>query len=424
MTGNSMDAIDVVMSELYGDEIHDICALSVPYSLPQKKAIDGLRARVVKDRLTAAELLNDNDFADIHRQYVSGIAAAINKLCADNSVSRSSIDAIGFHGKTLDHNPPSRAEKQGTQPFTTQMGSAQMLADMTDIPVINDFRSPLLLAGFEGAPLAAPHNAHIAAIEGDGCYFNAGNTSNLAWVIDGKAVISWDAGPFNEYTDNFVLRHKNENMDFDASYGKQGKLQTDLLSYLFAAGKEYYEMLPPKSGDPAYYKTAEIFARIEAEYGDCKDNIRTFCDIMHTLEYFSAYCAAFALTQTPPNLAVTPHFVLFGGGWKNPLAFGAFKDILTGNAYVLPEHKARFDDLRCRLGNDLNMHYSRFGTYMEARLFADLAYYYLQGKTWPLPELEGGRLVLGTMRRPHAAPVDDFLSKAARGWQNDLEESL
>ena len=53
MTGNSMDAIDVVLTEFDGDKIKDICSLSIPYSLEEKREIDNLRQRIVKQQLTA-----------------------------------------------------------------------------------------------------------------------------------------------------------------------------------------------------------------------------------------------------------------------------------------------------------------------------------------------------------------------------------
>ncbi len=58
-------------------------------------------------------------------------------MCALNKIDKTSVDAIGFHGKTLDHNPPSKARKEKTQPYTLQIGSGQMLADLTGIPLIS-----------------------------------------------------------------------------------------------------------------------------------------------------------------------------------------------------------------------------------------------------------------------------------------------
>ena len=57
-----MDAIDVVLTEFDGDKIKDICSLSIPYSLEEKREIDNLRQRIVKQQLTADEIIEDNNF--------------------------------------------------------------------------------------------------------------------------------------------------------------------------------------------------------------------------------------------------------------------------------------------------------------------------------------------------------------------------
>ncbi|MGN0912947.1 MAG: anhydro-N-acetylmuramic acid kinase, partial [Alphaproteobacteria bacterium] len=62
MTGNSMDAVDVVLTEFDGEKITDICSLSIPYSVAEKQRIDALRQRVVTQKIPAAELIKDNDF--------------------------------------------------------------------------------------------------------------------------------------------------------------------------------------------------------------------------------------------------------------------------------------------------------------------------------------------------------------------------
>lgn len=417
MTGNSMDSIDLVLTEFSGEKIHDICSYSVPYSVEQKRQIDNLRFMVTSKKITAGELVKDTEFLNIHDDYINGIAYAINTMFCIFGINIKNVDAVGLHGKTLDHNPPSIAVKNGIYPYTTQMGSAQMLANLLNIPVINDFRSEFVMNGYEGAPLIAPHNAHIAKLEGDGCYFNGGNTSNLAWICNNQAQISWDAGPFNEYIDSFMLKYKNINMDFDAQYGLNGKLLPELAEYLFDINKEFYEQKPPKSGDPSYYATKSIFEYIESKYGNPAINEELFCDCVHSFEYFAAYLAYFAVAQTPEKISVMPRFLLFGGGWKNPLVKKYFTELAQGSGYVMERHKSMFRQLQKRLGEKVEIKYSDFGVYMEARLFADMAYYKLQGKYWPLPELQGDKICAGTIRYPNGDKINDYLSRAAYGWK-------
>ncbi len=239
MTGNSMDAIDLALTRFDGDIMADICTYTRPYSKDMQDKIENLRKQVFNKTRKQIEALPD--FKQIHDDYIRQIAECINDMCAKNNIDKKTIDAIGFHGKTLDHNPPSKACLDNTEAYTLQMGSGQMLADLTGIPVVYDFRSDPLMAGFDGAPLVPPHNAHISQTEGDGCYYNGGNTSNFALIVNGTAQIGADAGPFNEYTDNFIRTYTDEAFDKDGQIGKNGKLDKNLLQELFNFGRRYYE---------------------------------------------------------------------------------------------------------------------------------------------------------------------------------------
>lgn len=410
MTGNSMDAIDLVLTEFDGDKMTDICSFSCPYARKMQEDMEKLRT-AVKNK-SKSEIAALPEFKRVHDEYIKGVADCINQMCAQNNIDKNTIDAIGFHGKTLDHNPPSKAHEEGTQAYTLQIGSGKMLADLTQIKVVYDFRSAPLMAGFDGAPLVPPHNAHIAATEGDGCYYNGGNTSNFAWIVNGKAQISADAGPFNEYIDNFIRDNTADSFDVDGKYGKKGKLDTELLQKFFDICREYYERSLPKSGDPQFYHKDKIFAAIESVK-------LPLADAVHTLEYFAAYIAFQALTLTPSNITLPPHFVLFGGGWKNPIVYKSFADLLQGKGFVLPEHQKSFKAFRVRFATEPTIKYSAFGEMMEARLFADLARYKLENKAWEIPEIvkSGKKVVCGVVAEPQKQPriYDDMINLAAKG---------
>ncbi len=409
MTGNSMDAIDLIMTEFDGDIMTDICSYTKPYDRKMQEKIENLRLSSYNK--TKEEIEKNPDFKQIHDEYITQIAECINDMCRKNNIDKKQIDAIGFHGKTLDHNPPSKARAEGTAPYTVQMGSGQMLADMTGIPVVYDFRSDAIFAGFEGAPLIPPHNAHISATEGDGIYYNGGNTSNFAVVFGGVAQISADSGPFNEYVDNYIRQHTNHSFDKDGMFGKKGTLDKDLLQYLFNIGRKYYECSLPKSGDPAYYHKDEIFAYIESK----KLN---FEDVVHTFEYFSAYIAVQALSLIPIEIKLPNAIILFGGGWKNPVTKNSFEMLIKGEGYVLPEHKDLFASLVSRFQTSPIIKNSTFGEYMEARLFADMARYKLANKAWEMPEAvkSGQNIVCGIIAYPSIISqiYTDCINRAAK----------
>jgi len=414
MTGNSMDAIDLVLTEFEGDKMRDICSYSKPYGKEMQEKMECLRQSVADK--SKNEILNIPEFKKIHDEYIIQIADCINEMCQNFNIDKSTVDAIGFHGKTLDHNPPSRARVEGSLPYTLQIGSGQMLADLTDIKVVYDFRSFPLMAGLDGAPLVPPHNAHIALSEGDGCYYNGGNTSNFAWIIDGVAQMGADAGPFNEYIDNFVRQNTQDSFDIDGKYGKKGMLDKELLQTFFDIGRSYYERSLPKSGDPQFYHKDKIFEAIKIK------NV-LFEDAMHTLEYFSAYIAVQALTLTDEKLKLPPVVILFGGGWKNPIVRESFDTLINQKGYVLPEHQERFKKFFNRFDKKIQVKYSEFGSMMEARLFADLARYKLENKGWAFPQTvqSGKEIVCGVIAYPQKVKkaYSDMLNLAVKGWQNE-----
>lgn len=414
MTGNSMDAIDLVLTEFDGDIMKDVCTFTKPYSKNMQEKMEYLRKSAFNK--TEEEILAIDEFKKIHDEYIEEIADCINEMCEKYNIDKNTIDAIGFHGKTLDHNPPSKAKVDNTLPYTLQIGSGQMLADLTGISVVYDFRSDFIMANFEGAPLVPPHNAHISASEGDGVYYNGGNTSNFAVVVDGKAVIGTDAGPFNEYIDNFIRQKTKEVFDRDGMFGKKGRLNVDLLQKMFDIGRDFYEMSLPKSGDPQYYHKNEIFDYVS------KNKIK-FEDVVYTFEYFSAYIAVYTMCLVDKNIKLPTNMVLFGGGWKNPVVREVFDNLLNWNAFVLPEHRDMFDNFIKRFNAEINIKNSVFGEYMEARLFADLARYKLENKVWEIPEVISSdkNIVCGVIAYPGArkSKYSDCVNRATKGWQKN-----
>jgi anhydro-N-acetylmuramic acid kinase len=289
-----------------------------------------------------------------------------------------------------------------------------MLADLTGVPVVYDFRSDYIMQGFEGAPLVLPHNAHISRLEGDGIYYNGGNTSNFAIIHKGVAQIGADAGPFNEYTDNYVRLHSEYSFDKDGMFGKEGQINWQLLQVIFDYGRVFYEAALPKSGDPAYYHKNEIFSYVE-------NKKITFVDAVRTFEYAAAYMAAYVLALVPDNILLPEKIILFGGGWKNPVVQQSFIDLLRGKAAVLDEHQQQFANLQKRFVLPVEVRQSRFGDYMEARLFADLARYKLENDVWKLPEVvkSGKNIVCGVVAQPKTGRTEysDKINRAAKGWQ-------
>ena len=79
MTGNSMDAIDLVLTEFDGDKMTDICSFSKPYTKQMQVQMEALRNKVIGK--TKNEILALDGFKKLHDDYVKQIASCVNDMC-------------------------------------------------------------------------------------------------------------------------------------------------------------------------------------------------------------------------------------------------------------------------------------------------------------------------------------------------------
>lgn len=442
MTGNSVDGVDVVLTAFHhNNTMQDLCAHFLPFDRHIYNAIRALQRAVADEKGNMESVVQhfsfhdgveSINFDDVHNRYILALASAVqqlmNKAKQDPMISQAycleTIDAIGLHGQTCDHCPPSRIGKfDPERVYTVQIGSGQQLADITGITVVSDFRSDDLMCQGEAAPVAPMHHYHLAQHAQTLGYFpmtfcNAGNTGNISHItysLDEPEVIKvlgWDTGPFNHYSDYLMRFERQESCDLDGKIGMQGAINIELLRALFhnaVALNDTTNFLlqpPPKSGDPNYYKMMPELGNTNLD----------FVDRLRTAQYFSAYIFVHSLSLTPPELCLPPHFAVFGGGWNNPVIFDHFQGLLAGDDQknpILSEHKSAFQDVQKRLKHNKKRIYvaksHEFGfdgQVMEARIFADMARCRLMGIAFSTPDITGATrpVVSGIIRFPQKKP--------------------
>ena len=140
--------------------------------------------------------------------------------------------AIGSHGQTVRHHPPSRQAGRG---FSLQIGDPNTIAHLTGITTIADFRRRDIAAGGEGAPLAPAFHAAAFAREGAArAIVNIGGIAN-ATLLDGSGgVLGFDTGPGNTLLDHWVQRHLGTAYDRDGQWSAEGEVSDTLLHRLLA----------------------------------------------------------------------------------------------------------------------------------------------------------------------------------------------
>src|SRR5690606_30089059 len=133
------------------------------------------------------------------------------------------VVAIGAHGQTVRHRP-----ELG---YTIQLLAPSLLAELTRLDVVADFRSRDVAAGGQGAPLVpAFHQAVFSATEHAVADLNVGGMAKVSVLGAGDPPSGFDCGPGNVLMDSWCLRHTGQAYDDNGQWGATGQVQADWLA--------------------------------------------------------------------------------------------------------------------------------------------------------------------------------------------------
>lgn len=234
MSGTSMDGVDGVLADFSGGRIAVQGYAAAPFPA-------GLRAE-----LMALNTPGDNE---LHRAALAGnclahaYAGVVHQLIADAGLPPGAVTAIGAHGQTVRHRP-GEFDDVG---YTLQINNPSLLAELTGIPVVADFRSRDVAAGGQGAPLVPGfHRALFARSDQGVAVLNIGGISNLSILPAGEgAVLGFDCGPGNALIDHWCQTHIGQPYDVGGQWAASGRVAPELLARLL--GDSYFAKSPPKS---------------------------------------------------------------------------------------------------------------------------------------------------------------------------------
>ncbi len=223
---------------------------------------------------------------------------AVNQFVARHGFAAQDIAAVGFHGQTVLHQAP----QGGKRGHTRQLGDGALMAGLTGIDVVYDFRSADVEAGGQGAPLSAIyHRAMLDKIGGgpETVILNLGGVANLS-MFDGQSLMAFDTGPANAPVNDWIRARTGEEMDFDGRIAASGQVDEDRLARLL--DHPFMSAPFPKSLDRFDFPAA-MADGLGLEDGAA------------TLTAFSAGAVAKALALLPHP---TRRIIVSGGGRKNP----------------------------------------------------------------------------------------------------------
>jgi len=267
MSGTSLDGIDGVLADLSDGRIAVQGFAAAPFPV-------GLRAELMALNTPGG----DNE---LHRAALAGnglarvYAEVAQRLLDDAGLPPEAVIAIGAHGQTVRHRP-GEFDDVG---YTLQINNPSLIAELTGIRVVADFRSRDLAAGGQGAPLVPGfHRALFARDDLPVAVLNIGGIANLSLLPAGHGtVLGFDCGPGNALLDHWCQTHLGQPFDADGQWAASGQVLPDLLSRLLA--DSYFSKAPPKSTGRDLFNPNWLASQLGATEGGPADVQATLAEL-------------------------------------------------------------------------------------------------------------------------------------------------
>ena len=235
MSGTSLDGVDGVLVDFSGSRMRILAYASAPLSQALTEELLALNSPGPNELHRAALAANA-----LVRVYAHLVANLLEK----SGIANSQVTAIGAHGQTVRHQPQAF---DGTG-YTLQLNNPALLAELTGIDVVADFRSRDVAAGGQGAPLVPAFHQSVFGRPGETiATLNIGGMSNLTVLGPQLAddVLGFDCGPGNALMDAWCQQHIGQAFDADGAWAAAGRVQCDLLAALL--DESYFGQPAPKS---------------------------------------------------------------------------------------------------------------------------------------------------------------------------------
>ena len=362
MSGTSLDGVDSVLLDFSASRWQVIGAFSLPMPTALRELFLSLQQSGYNE--LHFEALAANALARLYAQCVSELLAGVQ-------VHPAQITALGAHGQTVRHQP---GLHDGVG-YTRQVINSALLAELSGIDVISDFRSRDIAARGQGAPLVPGFHAHMfASAQEARVVCNIGGVANLTVLpIDSatnpKSIIGFDCGPGNILLDYYAQTYLGKPYDEEGCWAASGQLDTAFLAQLMS--ESFFKQAPPKSTGRDLFNASWLEKQC-----DILGKTPSPIDMQATL----AHCTAQAIAQAAQSYGGDAHtLILCGGGARNIYLVKLLQQALSGWSVMLSDE----------LGVPTQE--------VEASAFAWLAWCFMRRAAGNLPSVTGaaGPRVLG-----------------------------
>ena len=233
MSGTSLDGVDAVIAD---------------FSAGSRQAAGHLLAAnfaaypvAIRDEALALCVAGHDELdraARLSNALSHSYAGAVQRILESAKIEPSQVVAIGCHGQTVRHHPDAG--------YTVQLVNAALLAEITGIQVVSDFRSRDIAAGGQGAPLVpAFHRARFQDANTHRVIVNIGGIANLTDLPSREEVCGFDTGPGNVLLDLWAQAHLGVARDDGGGFAASGRVDSSVLNAMLR--DPYFREKPPKS---------------------------------------------------------------------------------------------------------------------------------------------------------------------------------
>ncbi|SMF99193.1 Anhydro-N-acetylmuramic acid kinase [Burkholderia singularis] len=236
-------------------------------------------------------------------------AACCRALLHSAELAPGDVRAVGVHGQTVRHRP-----ERG---YTRQINNPALLAELTGIDIIADFRSRDVAAGGQGAPLVPAFHATMFGSPGTTrVVCNLGGISNItilpAAAAHGGTVRGFDCGPANALLDAWAARHLSQPYDDGGRFAARGTPDAALLAVLL--DEPYFRAPPPKSTGRDLFNPDWLDAKLRGFAALPAENVQA------TLVALTAESIADEIARHARDCEA---IYVCGGGARNPVLLDA-----------------------------------------------------------------------------------------------------
>ncbi|MBD3883069.1 anhydro-N-acetylmuramic acid kinase [Phormidium tenue FACHB-886] len=354
ISGTSVDGVDAALVEISGST-HDLAVRLLAgetYHYPAE-----LRSQILS--VCSGAPLAMAEFAQLD----DAIAQVFAQAAIAIQAGQPPAELIGSHGQTVFHRPP--AASLG---YSLQLGRGALIAELTGLPTVSNFRTADIAAGGQGAPLVPPIDACLLRHPGrNRCVQNLGGIGNVTYLpASSSKVLGWDTGPANALLDLAVQRLSGGTLTFDRNgeWAAQGTPCQPLVTHWLQ--QDFFQQPPPKSTGRELFSPAYL----EQCLADAAPYSLSTADLLATLTELTAASIAHSYQFLP---RLPDEVLLCGGGSRN--------------LYLKQRIQINLESTRVQTTDEAGLN----SDYKEAIAFAVLAYWRMLGIPGNLPEVTGAK---------------------------------